>query len=329
MAFLAAGFSPWRQPVAAFAHAFTIAMRLESIPDHETYGPEADPSLDAAPRRRPVRGARKMRIVLLGVVVLLAVLVFQGVRTLLEPRWDPENEPPAPPESRDPRTLSEWLHRVLTDAYAHEREAWALERVARVERRLQAGVPADERLKVEVLWIPEVTAFTFPGRYVYLSRRLLERVDSDEPIAFVVAHEMAHHALGHMRSRERWMERLAALPGADVMALLTLEMAEWFHRPEDERAADEYALRLCADAGYDPRACIRLLAVLETDALDRGQLSAVCGPEPSDREIDGAPGIADRVRRWVWERERGYPSLLARKERMRDLAAELSAATAA
>jgi predicted Zn-dependent protease len=270
-----------------------------------------------------------MHIALLGALAPLMYLYVRSIRRMFDPPREPESAPSEFPESSDSRTVSEWLHGVLTDAYAYEREAWAVERIARVEDRLQAGVPPGERLKVELLWIPEVTAFTFPGRYVYLSRRLLERVDSDEPIAFVVAHEVAHHALGHMRGRERWMERLAALPGADVMALLALDAAAWFHRPEDERAADEYALRLCADAGYDPRACIRLLTVLETDALDRGNLAAVCGPEPSDREIDGAPGIADRVRRWVWERERGYPSLLARKERLQELAAELSAASAA
>lgn len=256
-------------------------------------------------------------------------LVAQRIRDLVSPAGDPEDGAPPPPESRDPQTVSVWLHRVLTDAYGYEREGWALERIARVESRLQAGVSAGERLKVELLWIPEVTAFTTPGRYVYLSRRLLERVDADEPIAFVVAHELAHHALGHMRTKERGMTRLARVPAGDVMALLALEAAGWLDHPEHERDADEYALRLCAHAGYDLRACIRALTVLETDALDRGDLTGVCGPEPSQAEIDGAPGIADRVRRWVWERERGYPSLLARKERLRELAAELSRATAA
>jgi len=260
--------------------------------------------------------------------MVLQGLVAQRVRDLINPARDPEDQPPAPPESRDPQVVSAWLHRVLTDAYAYEREGWALERVARVASRLQVGVPEDARRKVEVLWIPEVTAFTAPGRYIYLSRRLLERVDADEPIAFVVAHELAHHALGHTRAKERWMARLSAVPGADVMALLALEAAGWFGHPERECDADEYALRLCAAAGYDLRACIRVMDVLEMDALDRGQLATVCGPEPTDAEIDGVPGVGDRVRRWVWERERGYPSLLARKQRLRELAAELSRAAA-
>lgn len=262
-----------------------------------------------------------MQIVPLGVFALFMVLYVRSIRRMFDRPRQPESGPPEFPASRDPRTVSEWLHRVLTTAYAYEREAWALERIARVENRLQASLPMSERLQVELLWIPEVTAFTFPGRYIYVSRRLLERVDADEPIAFAVAHELAHHALGHMRLKERWMKRLAPLPGAGGVALPALEAAGWFSHPRDEMAADEYALRLCADAGYDLQACIRLMDVLETDALDRGQVTAVCGPEPSDAEIAGEPRAADRLRRWFSDRERGYPSLLARKQRLRELAA--------
>lgn len=269
-----------------------------------------------------------MQTVQLGVFVLVMFLYVRSIRRMFDPPREPESEPPGFPESRDPRTVSEWLHRVLTNAYAYEREAWALERIARVENRLQSNLPMSERLQVELLWIPEVTAFTFPGRYIYVSRRLLERVDADEPIAFVVAHELAHHALGHLRARERWMKRLAPLPGADVVALPALEAAGWFSHPRNELAADEYALRLCADAGYDLHACIRVMDVLEMDALDRGQVTAVCGPEPSDAEIAGEPGVADRLRRWFWDRERAYPSLLARKQRLRELAATLAPAAA-
>lgn len=265
-----------------------------------------------------------MQIVQLGVFALVMVLYVRSIRRMFDPPREPESEQPEFPESRDPRTVSEWLHRVLTNAYAYEREPWARERIARVENRLQASLPLSERLQVELLWIPEVTAFTFPGRYIYVSRRLLERVDADEPIAFVVAHEIAHHALGHMRAKERWMRRVAPLPGADVVAVSALQAAGWFSHPGNEVAADEYALRLCADAGYDLNACIRLMDVLEMDALDRGDVTGVCGPEPSDAEIAGESRVADRMRRWFWDRERGYPSLLARKQRLRELAATLA-----
>lgn len=258
-------------------------------------------------------------------IALFIVLIQQTVAAFREALGTEQYPPPDdPPERLDAEGLAGWMHARVMDAYALEREGWALERTARVEARLQAGEPPEERLRVAILWIPEVTAFTF-GDHVYLSRRLLERVDADEPIALVVAHELAHHALGHLRSRERWLDLFARLPAGGLAAGAILEAWRLGFNVERELDADEWALRRCHEAGYDLRACLRLFDVLEMDALDRGDVTAVCGPEPSDREIEGMPGGMDAARRWVWERERGYPSLRARKQRLREIAATLAA----
>jgi predicted Zn-dependent protease len=259
-------------------------------------------------------------------IALLIVLVQSTLAAFRQARGEGDDPPPDElPERLDARGITDWMHARVMDAYALEREGWALERAARVEARLQAGEPPEERLRVAVLWIPEVTAFTF-GRYVYLSRRLLERVDADEPIALVVAHELAHHALGHLRSRTRWFDALTGVPGGALAVSAMVETARLGFSAEWELQADAWALRRCVDAGYDAGACLRLFHVLEMDALDRGDVTAVAGPAPTDREIAGMPGVADAARRWLWERERGYPSLLSRKERLRELAANLSAA---
>jgi predicted Zn-dependent protease len=73
-----------------------------------------------------------------------------------------------------------------------------VEKVTRVAQRLQADVEEEKRLRVEVPWIEAFTAFTVPGRYIYVSRRLLELCRSDESVAFLIAHEVAHHRLGHL-----------------------------------------------------------------------------------------------------------------------------------
>src|SRR5579862_7518712 len=98
----------------------------------------------------------------------------------------------------DDLALGEWLHRELVAAYGVETEAWARERVRRVERQLQVKRAPAPRMQPEILWLPEATAFTAPGRYLYISRELLQRAASDDPVAFVLAHEMAHHDLGHL-----------------------------------------------------------------------------------------------------------------------------------
>jgi Zn-dependent protease with chaperone function len=266
------------------------------------------------------------RLLFVAVAIALFIhLVRATIASFRGPDDETYGDPPDLPDRLDADGLSAWMHAKLVDAYALETSAWALERAARVEARLQDGVADEDRLRVVVLWIPEVNAFTF-GRHVYLSRPLLERVRTDDAAAFVVAHEMAHHALGHVEAKERWIDRFAAVPAGGLVAGVILQAVRWRHSPEDELDADEYALRLCDAAGYDLKACLRALEVLEADLLDRGAFTSVYGPEPED--VDAEPGAGESVRRWLWERERGYPSLLERRERLRELAVELRGAAA-
>lgn len=256
-------------------------------------------------------------------IALFITLVRETLAAFREARGeDHDDTPDTWPERLDSESVTDWMHARVMDASALEREGWALERVARVEERLQPGVPEDERLHVAILWIPEVTAFTF-GRYAYLSRRLLERVDADEPVAFAVAHELAHHALGHVQSRTAWMDRFAAVPAGGLVTAVIVEAARFGYGAEQELDADAWALRRCAQAGYDPRACLRVLDVLEADALDRGAFTAVYGSMPED--VDAGPDVGETVRNWLWERESGYPLLIERKARLMALAQELRA----
>ncbi len=265
-----------------------------------------------------------IRLILIVAFIAGFLYLFCSVYAL-RPRAEAVDDPPPDlPDRLDAEGLAEWMHGRLVDAYVLEEEGWARERAQRVEARLQPGVPEADRLRVVVLWIPEVTGFTF-GRHVYLSRRLVERVTADDPVAFVVAHELAHHALGHQAARERWIDRFASIPGKFVAAAI-LDAMRWRYGPEEELEADAYALRLCAEAGYDLRECLRALDVLEADLLDNGAFSLVYGPEPED--VTAAPGVGERVRGWLWERDRGYPPLLERRMRLQDLARELGPAAA-
>ena len=100
----------------------------------------------------------------------------------------------------DPNSeFGDWLHEELVSEYAGEIEAWAIERVRRVMARLNAERPDGAPLVAEILWVPACNAFTTVGSYVYISRRLLERLPSDDATAFVLAHEIAHHDCGHLR----------------------------------------------------------------------------------------------------------------------------------
>jgi predicted Zn-dependent protease len=235
-------------------------------------------------------------------------------------------EPEEEWDLRSDAALGEQLHRLLTEEYGVETEAWATERITRVLERLNA---VRERcpfpganpypLRAEILWVGEMNAFAAPGGWVYITRELLQRFCTDDPVAFVIAHEMAHHDLGHVRILSGTLaERLRQhLPeDAAALALLLWKNAQNKLSSSDlEVAADRYALDLCIAAGYNPYDCLNLFHALESYYLDHRDLDGVFGPDcspssPSDSLLNRALNLAQGER---WKRSRGYPSLRARK----------------
>jgi fermentation-respiration switch protein FrsA (DUF1100 family) len=199
--------------------------------------------------------------------------------------------------------IGDEVHAQLIDAFGLETEAWATERVTRVMEtlnrvRLSCPEPgaAPRVLVAEILWLQGMHAFTLPGQYLYLSRRLLERASSDDPIAFVLAHEAAHQDLGHTRLLTPTLARFGKTLGTVV------RLAERIaYSPEQERAADAYALDLSLAAGYHPDSGLTLLSLLEQESLDLGDVEGVFGPDAPSK---------------LWEKLRGYPSIRQRKENL-------------
>lgn len=153
-----------------------------------------------------------------------------------------------------------------------EREGWAPERANRVTARLQAAVPEAARLDTLVIWLDGHNAFTGPGRTIYLSRRLLERMPDDDAAALVVAHELAHHHLGHVpRLSRSWY----FLPLQVVLYRLRRNIVT----AARERDADLLAIELCVDAGYDGERCVAAFELLDRIVLDYGDLDGSFGAE--------------------------------------------------
>jgi predicted Zn-dependent protease len=209
--------------------------------------------------------------------------------------------------------LGQVLHDATHEAYVVEATGWAPEQVARVAHRLQADIEEEKRLRVEVPWLEDFTAFTAPGQYIYVSRRLLEVCRTDEAVAFVVAHEVAHHRLGHMEIFPEW---LAELTGTQIPMLITAlyrSIEARLYGPEREVAADRMAIDLCVRAGYEPGKCLEIFDVLEKFALDMRDEDMVFGPEDSDDELRPDAPLSTRLRVWLWQRSRGYLPLRDRR----------------
>jgi peptidase M48-like protein len=210
--------------------------------------------------------------------------------------------------------LGEWLHEALIDYCGVDEDAWAVELVSDIADRLNAARLPAPALEPVTLWVGEIAAFTGPGRYLYVTRGLLHRAWWKEATAFAVAHEMAHHDLGHTRILDGRLDWLRWLPGYLGLPIFLTLAGRWLNGPENETAADALALELCLAAGYDRARCLGLFDVIEAYALDHGDIEIVFGPlsVPDRPEGDFARWTAS-LREWAWRRARGYPSLRDRK----------------
>jgi Zn-dependent protease with chaperone function len=166
----------------------------------------------------------------------------------------------------------DWVRDEIEQELVVERIGWAAERVARVTERLQRDVMGADRLQTLVLWMDEHTAFTVHGRTIYISRRLLERLADDDAVAFVIAHELAHHQLGHVINVPRsWLTALR-WPLIWLQVVLITTNAR-------EHDADLRAIERCVEAGYDAERCITALELLAQVSLDYGDVDGVLGAE--------------------------------------------------
>lgn len=204
--------------------------------------------------------------------------------------------------------FGEWLHARLAENAHFEQRGFMPDRVRQAADRLQRSRRAEERYVAEVPWLDEFTAFTAPGRYIYFSRRLLERCPHEDSTAFVIAHEIAHHDLGHLSYfRGPFARRAAGFQTGMLAILFFRSLQKRIYSPENELAADRRAIDLCIDAGYDPGKCLYLFHILELVALDYGDLGAVYGLDTeSDQELSPDASRLTKARIWLYQRERGY-----------------------
>ena len=129
----------------------------------------------------------------------------------------------------------------------------------------------------------------------------------------MIAHEVAHHRLGHLDTFPEW---LADIPGSQIpllMQALYRSIEARLYGPEAEVKADLMAIDLCVKAGYQPNECLEMFDILEKVALDMRDVDIVFGPDEADNELDEDAPLSTRLRIWIWQRTRGYLPLRDRR----------------
>lgn len=143
-----------------------------------------------------------------------------------------------------------------------EDAGWAVEQVERVLVRLHHGRPRAQRFDVRIAWIGREVGFTTGSRTITLTRTLLDRPGmNDATTAFALAHEMAHHDLGHFAT------------GRGIAHAMFITRSA-------EEAADDAAFDHGLRAGYAAADMLRLFDILSMWAEDYGATGGAFYDEP-------------------------------------------------
>jgi predicted Zn-dependent protease len=130
-----------------------------------------------------------------------------------------------------------------------------------------------------VLRDPEtVNAFALPGGPIFITRGLLKRLQNEAQLAGVLGHETGHVIARHSAAQiaksqlAQGLVTAAGAAGSDdqsggqhaaQVAAVVAQMVQLRYGRKDEIQADTLGVRLMSEAGYDPRAMIEVMRILE------------------------------------------------------------------
>ncbi|MEA3372956.1 MAG: M48 family metalloprotease [Campylobacterota bacterium] len=150
----------------------------------------------------------------------------------------------------------------------------------------------------------EINAFAAPGGFIFVTRGMLRCADSEDAVAAILAHEIAHvthkHGLKSIKD-SRWTkvgtllgveatkryssEELATLVSTfedSIDDVINTMVVNGYSR-EYEIEADKAALSMLEQVGYNPSALIDMLQLMNKRLQPDGQDFAKTHPDPSDR----------------------------------------------
>ena len=162
-----------------------------------------------------------------------------------------------------------------------------------------------------VLQDPEtVNAFALPGGPVFITRGLLQRLENEAQLAGVLGHEVGHVLARHSAAqiaKSRLAQGLVTAVGAAgsddgsggahaaQVAAVVAQMVQLKYGRGDEIQADTLGVRLMSEAGYDPRAMIQVMRILEqSGGSGRTPEFMSSHPDPGNRRTYIEAAISSR-----------------------------------
>ena len=198
-----------------------------------------------------------------------AILAGATALAAAEPKYDPKLEAKIGEEAS---AEIEKEMKVVEDPKAVARISGIAQELAKVSPRPEV------EYKCKVVESKEINAFSIPGGYIYLTQGLLKAVESEDELAGILAHEMAHNCLWHamdMIKQEKKLDQiltpvlvaaiLSGSAGADASQVLIMSQLVKIgvvngYSEKAEFEADRAGIEYLAKTHYNP---VGLLTVVE------------------------------------------------------------------
>lgn len=158
--------------------------------------------------------------------------------------------------------------------------------------------------RFQILDTEEINAFATPSGLVFISRGMLRLAKSESDVAAILAHEIGHivhqHGLKAIKT-SRLNTALTSVALTSVQVASDEEIAELTSVFEDsvqditgtlvnsgysrrsEREADEEAIEILLNIGYEPESLLRVLSAMDRQWDPEGPGFAKTHPDPEDR----------------------------------------------
>ena len=146
-----------------------------------------------------------------------------------------------------------------------------------------------------------MNAFALPGGQIFITRALLNLLETEGEVAGVLGHEIGHVVGRHSAEQIAKSQLIQGLAGAAGVGLYDPEnpqsasaaqmtqlvgaMITMKYGRDDELQSDRLGVRFMADSGYDPRSLIGVMEVLAGAGGGSGQPEFMSThPDPGNRQ---------------------------------------------
>jgi beta-barrel assembly-enhancing protease len=164
-----------------------------------------------------------------------------------------------------------------------------------------AAGQTDYPFECHLLGDPEtINAFALPGGQVFITEALFRRIETEGQLAGILGHEIAHVVARHGAEHIAKTQLTQDLTGAVVVAsydpnnpnsayaaqfaALIGQLVNMKYGRDDELESDRLGVRFMKEAGYDPRAMLRVMEILaESSSGGRPPEFFSTHPNPENR----------------------------------------------